>query len=401
MISARIPTGRRCDDDDPYGYTSLSAVWKKKLHENDVRLLSNLLALLRVEGAPQLDPRRGFDITASIASSICGENDYCTTHAIRVKKFLKIVEPENENTAHGHKYEPFALDKVRAATVDGSKVKCVYNIDYVKHARYEWLGGTVDGIAELEDGRVFLVEVKCPPKRRIIPGLVPDTYQSQIQLYMFITGLRACLFVQFKPKLTPRQKEVFDITIVRYDPAHIQVRLPLWKQMHDDMVMWKYVWGQVMLASANLLKALWRSRSVRRSRPSGVEAVEAARAVTRHHVVFFLVCHLCRRRRAAAASGRFVEDPEDADYVAMSKAMTSMGTRPFEGRLNRGKCFVRCVDPRRTAGSDAGACLVAFEPDARDDGPPDAACVDAEPPASFCRKRAAAAIPRSRCLVKY
>jgi putative phage-type endonuclease len=329
-VVAVDPRDGQRGEDDAYGYLSLSPEEKKIHHARDAEILADLVSKYLVDGPPNLSSKRGMDVTASDVAAVCGEG-YDSPHQVKVKKLLHLKTPSNENMEHGHRYEPVALDKLRASSVDGSRVKRLYNLDYMQHAEHRWLGGTVDGVAELEDGRVFVVEVKCPLKRRIVRGVIPDVYQSQIQIYMYITGIHSCAFVQFKPKLTTRQKEVFDVTVARFDPDFVALRLPMLKRLHDDMVTWHYVHGQRMLAAVNVIKAVWM---LRRIRAKGGCDGDAARVVVFLRAVFYFVDSMCRRRLALAEE---LSSRGFRRFMSIVRAPLA-ATAPEAGESSEGAC---------------------------------------------------------------
>jgi len=245
---------------DLSGFLYEPEVDRNTLHDNDQKILKDLLAKYKHDGQPPLDPARRFCVTASDLASICGENPYKKSDEVLRDKRYRITFGDNENTLHGKRYEPVAIEIISRMTIDGSKVKNVYNITFVQHGKYGWIGGTLDGLVELEDGRVFVLEVKCPLKRRIQTGVMPDYYMPQVQTYMYITGLNACIFFQYRPPMGLRGKEKMDVLLLKRDPLYIPTRLRTMKTFRDKMVVWRYAQEQCMTCVALYIQNRWRSK---------------------------------------------------------------------------------------------------------------------------------------------
>ena len=62
------------------------------------------------------------------------------------------------------------------------------------------MAGSPDGIAEDVRGleELILLEVKCPYRRKIVFGKVPDNYYPQIQLNMAIMGINKADYIEYK-----------------------------------------------------------------------------------------------------------------------------------------------------------------------------------------------------------
>ena len=88
---------------------------------------------------------------------------------------------------------------------------------------FSWIGASPDGITECGS----MVEIKCPYRRRIVPGHVPHHYYPQIQVQLEVCDLDLCYFVQWQPDhLNADGVEIFDITPVERDRT--------WFQTHKD-----------------------------------------------------------------------------------------------------------------------------------------------------------------------
>jgi len=82
-----------------------------------------------------------------------------------------------------------------------------------------------------------LVEIKCPMRRKIIPGQVPLHYQAQIQLCMEIMDVESCFFVQYAPiEISWPNEAVFDVTVVPRDREWFAKYLPVMKAFWDKVL---------------------------------------------------------------------------------------------------------------------------------------------------------------------
>lgn len=333
-------------DQSYYQYDDQTVVDKQALHAHDQEILRCILDSHRTDVQPMLDPRRRCNVTASDIASICGENPYETPHSVLMKKMLHITNFDNENTRHGKKYEPVAIGIVSTMTIDGSKVKAVYYVTYMNHPTYQWIGGTLDGIIELMDGRVFVLEVKCPLKRRIEPGTMPAYYMSQIQTYMYITGLHACVFMQYKPRMTARTKERVDLLLVRRDDQYMPLRLPLLKEFRDKMLIAAYIQEERCTAMANLMKYLWIQRRNRRAVPDHQCSVVSSTNKRLFFLInYTLVMHMCKMRLSLINRPFDISRCEnDALFVHMYNELcsTTHPIRPCECMLGDVLCSVYC-----------------------------------------------------------
>lgn len=169
---------------------------------------------------------RGKMLTASDAATAIGDNPYEKPNDLILKKCGYNKFTGNEFTAHGNKYEDEARDIYCERYNEVS-----HEIGLHPHPKYNWLGGSPDGITE--SGK--LIEIKCPLKRQIKPE-VPIYYMPQLQLLMEILDLEEAVFIQYKPpELTWPQPEEFVLVEVKRDRQWFQDKLPimenLWKRV--------------------------------------------------------------------------------------------------------------------------------------------------------------------------
>ncbi len=192
----------------------------------------NVKALIEREYAAQKSQEwltlRGKMLTASDAATAIGKNKYETPDGLLLKKCgLGEKFTGNEATRHGERLEPVAIKMF-----EEKYNEIVHEIGLVPHPKYNWLGGSPDGVTESG----CLLEIKCPMMRRIEPGQVPENYFPQIQLCMEIMDLESCFFVQYAPyEITFPKPEVFDVTIVPRDREWFKKYFPVmdefWKKV--------------------------------------------------------------------------------------------------------------------------------------------------------------------------
>lgn len=136
-------------------------------------------------------------LTSSDVAAVLGVNPWATGLSVLQKKINPAHRFKgNAATRHGVINEDRALKLYEAR--EGRKV-IAFGLIFHPWKTYKWLGGSPDGITT--DGR--LLEIKCPYRRDIGDGEVPDYYIPQIQVMMAVTGLPVCDFVQYVPASPP------------------------------------------------------------------------------------------------------------------------------------------------------------------------------------------------------
>ena len=178
------------------------------------------------QGTKEWLQRRSTMLTASDVATALNLNPNKTRLALLYDK-CGVGTPFEGNaiTEFGHKYEPIARDKYCLL-----ENKTVFEFGCLTHPEYPFLGGSPDGITA--DG--VLLEIKCPPKRDIIPGVVPAYYLPQVLLGMEIYDLDVCHFVQYKPDVSGFGREIYDLTVVPRDKAWFASVLPDLKTFIND-----------------------------------------------------------------------------------------------------------------------------------------------------------------------
>ena len=196
------------------------------MHPNVKRLLDREYDDQRSEAWLKL---RGNMLTASDAASAIGTNSYQTPDDLLLKKCgLGEKFTGNEATEWGTKMEPVAIEMFEEQS--GEKVN---ELGLIPHPDHPWLGGSPDGLTDTN----CLVEIKCPMRRKIIPGQVPLHYQAQIQLCMEIMDVESCFFVQYAPiEISWPNEAVFDVTVVPRDREWFAKYLPVMKEFWDRVL---------------------------------------------------------------------------------------------------------------------------------------------------------------------
>ena len=170
---------------------------------------------------------RGTMLTASDAATAIGDNPYEKPNGLILKKCGFNKFSGNAATRWGEKYE----DEAREIYEEKYNEKA-HELGLVQHPNYCWLGGSADGVCE--SGK--LIEIKCPMRRKIIPGEIPHHYIAQVQLLMEILNLEECDFIQYMPEdLTWPKPPVFEVVNIKRDREWFEEKLPimdeLWKRV--------------------------------------------------------------------------------------------------------------------------------------------------------------------------
>tara|TARA_B100000427_G_scaffold319393_1_gene317569 strand:+ start:269 stop:1006 length:738 start_codon:yes stop_codon:yes gene_type:complete len=184
--------------------------------------------------SPEWFDQRKDKLTSSDAATALDINPYQKKYELLFKKCGLDLKPfvGNIATRHGQKYEDEAINKY--CDIMGMKN---YNFGLLCHKdihendEYPWLAGSPDGIVEEIRGlsSPILLEVKCPFRRKIIPGKIPDYYYPQVQLNLFITQLEYADFIEYRP---PAEMNIVRIKI---DNIWLKNNLPIlesfWKEV--------------------------------------------------------------------------------------------------------------------------------------------------------------------------
>tara|TARA_X000001036_G_scaffold440081_1_gene494264 strand:+ start:6686 stop:7480 length:795 start_codon:yes stop_codon:yes gene_type:complete len=108
----------------------------------------------------------------------------------------------------------------------------------------EFLAGSPDGIAtKIEspnDGEAFLLEVKCPMRRKIKMGYCPAYYYPQVQLNMYICNVKNAAFIEYKP--SPVLDNI-QLNVVHYtrDDKWLAENIPVLRTFWDQVLYYRKV----------------------------------------------------------------------------------------------------------------------------------------------------------------
>jgi putative phage-type endonuclease len=166
---------------------------------------------------PQKSPgwfnQRKGKLTSSDSATALGLNPYQGVADLFFKKCGIGGEfVGSEATNHGQKFESEAIDKYSElmnktnhefGLIEYTSVNPVRTKHYPQFI-LNFLAGSPDGIAVDNDNEEDLVmlEVKCPFRRKIIPGQCPEYYYPQIQLNLLILDLKLADYIEYLPANT-------------------------------------------------------------------------------------------------------------------------------------------------------------------------------------------------------
>lgn len=168
-----------------------------------------------VQRTPEWYSARRDLLTASDAASALDVKPYPSYRGSPrnelIRKKATDAPVQNMFVVHGQKYEDEARDWAAAALGE-----TVMDVGLVRHAALPWLGASPDGVTAT--GK--LIEIKCPLKRTIEPGVVPHHYYPQVQVQMETCDIDFTIFVQYKPAcLSPDGKAFIDLVVIERDRA--------------------------------------------------------------------------------------------------------------------------------------------------------------------------------------
>jgi hypothetical protein len=201
-------------------------------------------------------------LTTSSYGTIFGVcNKYSSKDEVLIEKCLPpgMSKPYTSNVAceWGERYEQEAIDlycKLMNKTnynygllsytqVDPVRKPEKWLVDFLeenKHLRTDIMACSPDGIAIDNDNKEcpVLIEVKCPYRRKIIIGEIPEQYVSQVQMNMHILDLEKADFIEYRP---PSEEDNTDavINIVRVDrdpeyfKKHLVILNDFWKEIEE------------------------------------------------------------------------------------------------------------------------------------------------------------------------
>jgi len=159
--------------------------------------------------SPEWFNQRKDKLTSSDAATVLGMNPYSKPNELLFQKCgLEKPFVSNVATLHGQRYEDTAIEIY--CRITGRKnydfgLLCycdVYKNNSEHNKQYDFIGGSPDGIAQSinnPDIEPILLEVKCPYRRKIVDGVIPEYYLPQVQLNLFICNLSIADFIEYSP----------------------------------------------------------------------------------------------------------------------------------------------------------------------------------------------------------
>lgn len=205
----------------------------------DEKVNNRIKELLKLPQHEQRSPewfeQRKDKLTSSDAATVLGINPYQKPHEVLFKKCGHDLKPfvGNIATRHGQKYEDEAIEKY--CKITGYKN---YNFgllcykDIHPDDDYYWLAGSPDGIVQdiySAEKEPILIEVKCPYRRKIKKGIIPDYYYPQVQFNLYICQLKTADFIEYFP---PNTMNIVRVNIdMPWIKKNIQVLERFWKDV--------------------------------------------------------------------------------------------------------------------------------------------------------------------------
>lgn len=170
-------------------------------------------------------------ITASDCAAALGVKPFKTykgdIRAELLQKKLQAHFMTNVFVEHGVFYE----DQARDAAMKVLNKKCL-DFGLVRHPTLPWLGASPDGITT--DG--IMIEVKCPLRRKIIPGDVPHHYIAQCQVQLEVCDIDRLAFVQYMPSSLTGGEPYMDITWVDRDRGWFESVRPVLEEFFNTFM---------------------------------------------------------------------------------------------------------------------------------------------------------------------
>lgn len=191
--------------------------------------------------SPEWFAQRYTKLTSSDAATVLGTNPYSKPNELLFKKCGYDPKPfiSNVATLHGQKYEDTAIELYcRITGKFNYNFGCICYTDVHKDfdnydSRYDFLAGSPDGIVESlydKDEEPILLEVKCPYRRPIKDGYIPEYYYPQVQLNLFICDLSIADFIEFCPK-TNKLNIVRIAKDINWINKYIPILINFWNQV--------------------------------------------------------------------------------------------------------------------------------------------------------------------------
>lgn len=190
-----------------------------------------VVELLKLPQYPQRSPKwfeqRQLKLTSSDIDTVLGHNKYAKPEEVLFKKNgVRKPFTGNHATRHGEKYEDEAI-RLYCERYD----KKTFSFGLIPHPTISFLAGSPDDITY--DG--IVVEVKCPLRRKIVLGEIPEHYQSQIRMNMEIADLDRGVFIEYQP-CEVFGTEVLNVVHIDRDPEWFKNVFPKLEEFWNDVL---------------------------------------------------------------------------------------------------------------------------------------------------------------------
>lgn len=168
-------------------------------------------------------------ITASDCAAALGIKPFVSFKGdVRKELMAKKLDPffmTNIYVEHGVVHE----DEARDAAMEQLGLKCL-DFGLLRHPEHRWLWASPDGVTYC--GKC--VEIKCPLRRKIVPGEVPHHYFPQVQIQMYVCGLDETIFIEYMPSKLTKGAPFVDIKWVKRDDSWLDENIPKLKVFFDE-----------------------------------------------------------------------------------------------------------------------------------------------------------------------
>lgn len=195
-----------------------------KVIPRTIELNPHVLNLLKRERITQHTDdwyaKRKQRMTASDIAAILKCNKYCSRNSVFRKK-----------TGRGGTYTTNAACEwgLRLEDEAGKVYEAITGIELIEEdigllidEQFTCIGASPDRVAKYFP---IIIEIKCPYRRKIIPGEIPSYYIPQIQTQMRVCNIDECHFVQYKPP-TICERGLISVTVVKRDFKWFDTSLP-------------------------------------------------------------------------------------------------------------------------------------------------------------------------------
>jgi putative phage-type endonuclease len=145
------------------------------------------------QGSPSWHAFRSRHIGASEIAAVMGVDDFRTARDVFKAKTGGEIFKSNFAMERGKELEPIALARFEY------NHRCRLSSPTLEYQLWRTLSASLDGLWEEDEA---VVEVKAPAKWKhtmALCGLVPETYEDQLQTQMLVTGFQKAYYVSFHP----------------------------------------------------------------------------------------------------------------------------------------------------------------------------------------------------------